>query len=212
MFGCSYLHGVLEINMILRLLLLVLFSVHCCSCSAEIDSANSDASLELSVMSLSSAVSEGNVSKFKGITSSEEMYLVRKFTSGNFGGRGAELSDKFASSAITNDMEFLISGQTPFNLKMLFPGFPVKNYKKIPQYTFPTEACHLNFDQWGAALKKAIQPLPEAVEGNAIILKAATECWVYAEAQVIDGILVGGFAVFKKKAERLRLVSIIKLL
>lgn len=198
--------------MIFRFFLLVLFSVHCCSCSAEVDSFGVDAYLELSVVSLSNSVSEDNVSKFKGIADSEGIYLVRKFTSGNLGGRGEQLSEKFSLSAITNDIEFPINGQTPFNLKMLFPGFPVRNYKKLPQYTFPTEACHLNFDQWGAALKKAIQPLPEAVEGNAIILKAATECWVYAEAQVIDGILVGGFAVFKKKADKLLLVSIIELL
>lgn len=198
--------------MILRLFFLILFSANCCSCSAEVDSSGLGASLERSIVSLSSAVSEGNVAKFKDITDSESVYLVRKFTSGTLGGRGAELSDKFASSSITKEMEFLINGQTPFSLKMLFPGFPVKNYKEIPQYIFPAEACHLNFDQWGVALKKAIEPLPEGVDGHAIILKTATECWVYAEAQVIDGILVGGFAVFKKKADKLLLVSIIELL
>lgn len=198
--------------MIFRFFLLVLFSVHCCSCSAEVDSASINSSLELSVVSLSSAVSEGNIAKFKNVTDSEGVYLVRKFTSGTLGGRGPELSDRFAPSSITTEMEFLINGQTPFSLKILFPGFPVKNYKEIPEYTFPAEACHLNFDQWGVALKRAIEPLPEAVEGNPIILKAATECWVYAEAQVIDGILVGGFAVFKKKADKLLLVSIIELL
>lgn len=198
--------------MILRLLLLILFSVHCCSCSAEVDSSDLDASLELSVMTLSGAVSVSNVEKFREITGVDGVYLVRKFTSGNLGGRGAELSDKFSPSAITNDMEFPIEGQTPFNLKMLFPRFPVKNFKKLPHYTFPIKTCHLAFDQWGGELKKAIEPLPEAIRGDAIILEAATECWVYAEAQVIDGILVGSFAVFKKNTGKLFLVSIIELL
>lgn len=198
--------------MIIRLLFWVLFSVCCSSCSAEVGRSDSDESLERAIVSFSDSVSGDDVSKFKNIVGANGIRLVRKFTSGNLGGRGKELSDRFAASAITSKMEFLIEGQTPLSLKTLFPGLPVKSFKKSPQYPFPIEACDLSFDHWSASLKKTIAPLSEAVDGEAIILKADSGCWIYAEAQVIDDILVGGFAAFKREGDEMYLVSIIELL
>lgn len=198
--------------MINRLLFWVLFSVCCGSCSAEVGKSDSDESLERAILSFSDSVSGDDVSKFNDIVGAKGILLVRKFTSGNLGGRGKELSDTFSASAINSKMEFPIKGQTPFSLKLLFPGLPAKSFTKSSQYTLPIEACDLPFDQWNASLKTTIAPLSEAVNGEAIILKADAGCWIYAEAQLIDDILVGGFAVFTREGDEVYLVSIIDLL
>ena len=198
--------------MIIRLFFLILFSMHCGACSAEVSNSEVEVSLERAVTSFSNSVSSDDVSGFKNIVDSSGLLLIRQFTSGNLGGRGDELNEKFSTSLMTSDMEFPINGQTPFSVKVLFPGLPVKNVKGLSRYTFPVAACDLRFGQWSALLKETIAPLPEAVEGNAIILNAVSGCWIYVEAQVIDDILVGGFAVFKREENEVHLVSIIELL
>lgn len=198
--------------MIIRLFIIAVFSLLCGACDAGSNSHSSQDSFEDSLLSFSSAVSSGDISGFRSIAGSDEVYLVRKFTSGNLGGRGEELSGAYSVDSLTKDMEFLIEQQTPFSLRMLFPGFPLKNYKMLPQYKMPADICNVAFDRWGDELKKAISPLPQANEGGTVILTAAPDCWVYAEAQVIDEILVGGFAVFKSNADSLYLASIIELL
>ncbi|WP_062063750.1 hypothetical protein [Cellvibrio sp. OA-2007] len=198
--------------MIIRLFFLILFSMHCGACSAEVSNAEVEVSLERAVISFSGSVSSDDVSGFKNIVDSGGVLLIRKFTSGNLGGRGAELNEKFSASVVTSDMAFPIKGQTPFSVKVLFPGLPIKNVKGLSRYTFPVAACDLHFGQWMALLKETIAPLPEAVEGSSIILNAVSGCWIYVEAQVIDDILVGGFAVFKREENEVKLVSIIELL
>jgi hypothetical protein len=202
----------MEANMIIRLLFSILFFMRCGSCSAEVNNSEMEVSLERAVISFSGSVSSDDVSGFNNIVDSSGLLLIRKFTSGNLGGRGDELNEKFSASVMSSEMEFPIKGQTPFSVKALFPGLPVKNVKGLSRYTFPVAACDLHFGQWRALLKETIAPLPEAVEGNAIILNAVSGCWIYVEAQVIDDILVGGFAVFKREENEVHLVSIIELL
>ncbi len=196
--------------MIFRFLIAAFFSGFCCFCSA--DSADMERPIRTSIVSFSHAISKGDLSKFKGVASPDGIYLVRKFTSGNLGGRGEELSQKVSAATINDQMEFALKSQTPLSLKILFPGVPVKDYKQLPTHNFIAKVANLPFDQWGSFLKKAMTPLPEAVEGSPVVLRAAPDCWVYAEAQVIDGILVGGFAVFKQYKQGYVLVAIIELL
>lgn len=198
--------------MMLRLFLVSLISALCSSCNAETVDSKANDSLVISVLFFSESISNGNVEKFKESTNSNGIYLVRKFTSGNLGGRGEELSRMVPLSSMNKEMEFSIEGQTPFNIKILFPGIPVPEYKKLPQYPLSADVCDLAFDQWEAPLKRAVAPLRESAEGIPIILTASTKCWVYTEAQVIDGVLVGGFAVFKYNSGKSSLVSIIELL
>lgn len=198
--------------MMLRIFLTLLFSVSCSSCEAETVSPKAIDSFVISVLSFSESISTGDIKKFKESTNSENIHLVRKFTSGNLGGRGKELNRIFPLSSINKEMEFSIEGQTPFGLKILFPGGPIREFKKLPQYPLAVEVCDLAFDRWVEPLKSAIAPFPESVEGTPIILAASTKCWVYAEAQVIDGVLVGGFAVFTHSSGKPSLVSVIELL
>jgi hypothetical protein len=70
-----------------------------------------------------------------------------------------------------------------------------------------------NFDQWEPFLKKSLNGKAEAINGDPIILYSSkSKYWVYAEAQIIDDILVGGFAVFAMRDGKFKLVSIIELL
>lgn len=166
----------------------------------------------LSATATPEAINKNDVARFKSVASPDGIYLVRKFTSGNLGGRGEELSQKVSAATINDQMEFALKSQTPLSLKIIFPGVPVKDYKQLPTHNFIAKVANLPFDQWGSFLKKAMTPLPEAVEGSPVVLRVAPDCWVYAEAQVIDGILVGGFAVFKQHKQRYVLVAIIELL
>lgn len=196
--------------MMLRIFLVLIFSTLCSSCYAE--NARTNDSIAASVLSFSESLSNSDVRKFKEGASSEGLYLVRKFTSGNLGGRGEELSRIVPLSSMSKDMEFSIAGQTPFNIKILFPGIAVQGHKSLAQYPLSVDVCNLAFDQWGDSLKRVLAPLAESVEGIPIMLSASTKCWVYAEAQVIDGVLVGGFAVFKYSSGKPSLVAIIELL
>lgn len=195
--------------MILRLFAIFLLSALCNACNSEVDSNLDASSFETAVVSFSDAVSTNSTSKFVQVASSEGVYLVRKFASGNLGGRGEELSSNISASLINNQMEIPVKGQTPVNLKILFPELPIKAYQKLPQYKFSNTTK--SFDQWTSDLTKALADAPESVNGDPVIL-VSSDYLIYGEAQIIDGILVGGFAVFKKEADHFPLISIIELL
>ena len=100
----------------------IVISLFLCSCNAEEESSNLEYSFETSAQLFSAAVQNGDVHKFNAVANPSGIYLVRKFTSGNLGGRGEELSANFSTSSVTEDMEFLVNDQTPFSLKLVFPG------------------------------------------------------------------------------------------
>jgi hypothetical protein len=103
--------------------------------------------------------------------------------------------------------------QTPFSLPELFINLPIKSYKELHNRTLSPEIGTTHFDQWAPILKKNLTGTPEAETGNPIILSSSSvKYWVYAEAQIIDDILVGGFAVFENKNNTLKLVAVIELL
>mgnify|MGYP006875364605 CR=1 FL=1 len=198
--------------MTLRFFVGIILSVFLCACNAEVKHSNIEREFDASAQLFFDAVQNGDVSKFKAAADPAGVHLVRKFTSGNLGGRGEELSAKVSASAITGDMMFLLKNQTPFNLKIIFPGRAIKDDKALPHYDMPENICGLAFDQWDAPLKEVIELLPESNSGDPIVLAAASECWAYAETQVIGSMLVGGVAVFKKGGKGVDLVSIIDLL
>lgn len=195
--------------MIFRLFAIFLLSVVCNACNSETDNKPVALSFENAVISFSDAISTSNTSKFVQVANSEGVHLVRKFTSGNLGGRGEELSSSISVSLINDQMEIPVKGQTSLNLKILFPELPIKSYQKLPQYKFAD--TQKPFDQWIPELTKALADAPESVNGDPVIL-VSSAYWIYAEAQIIDGILVGGFAVFKKETDHFPLISIIELL
>lgn len=193
--------------------LIVSLLILCGSCAAETGDSNkksAGAVFEIALGSFSGAVSASKPSSFVAISNPQGVHLVRKFTSGNLGGRGKELSKNVSASLLNSEMEFPVKDQTPFSLKILFPGLPIKSYKALPHYQF-TVTKGLSFDQWAPVLTKTLVNVPEAVNGSPVIL-VSSNYWVYSEAQVIDGVVVGGFAVFKKVDEGFVLLSLIDFL
>lgn len=198
--------------MIFRSLVVIFLTVFCSVCHSEPKAKNNsiDSSFEKVVTAFSNAVSTGSTSNFLDIANPDGVYLVRKFTSGNLGGRGEELSRSVPASSLNEEMEFAIKDQTPFNLKVIFPGLLVEASKKLPQLNV-RDIEGLSFEEWSPELMKALVDAPEAVSGDPVLL-VSQKYWIYCEAQIIDGVLVGGFAIFENDADHFSLVSIIDLL
>lgn len=169
--------------------------------------------IESAISSFSMAVTKKDVGVFLSIADPSGIYLVRLFTSGNLGGRGPSLSEKINPIKIDKELAFSIKEQTPMDLPRLFPSLPIKSFKALPGRTLLPEIETAHYDQWAAALKKSLANAPEVVEGDPIILSSnGSKYWVYAEAQIIDELLVGGFAVFSMQNGKLSLVALIELL
>lgn len=202
----------METNMIFRSLVVIFLTVFCGACHSEPKAKNKsiDLSFEKVVTAFSNSVSTGSTSKFLDITNSDEVHLVRKFTSGNLGGRGEELNRSVSVSSLNDEMEFPIKDQTPFNLKIIFPGLPVEASKKLPKFNV-RDIEGLSFEEWYPELMKALVDAPEAVSGDPVLL-VSQKYWIYCEAQIIDGVLAGGFAIFENDADHFSLVSIVDLL
>ena len=172
-----------------------------------------NSSVESVINSFSTSVTKKDTSLFLGITDQKEVYLVRSFTSGNLGGRGSSLSEKINPTKINKKLAFPIKNQTPFDLSGLFPSLPIKSFTALPNRILLPEIETAHYDQWAPILKKNLTGVPEMTEGDPIILSSrSSKYWVYVEAQIIDDVLVGGFAVFENQNDKLMLVAIIELL
>jgi len=168
---------------------------------------------EKAMNSFSSAVVKKDTNLFLSIAEPKGLYLVRSFTSGNLGGRGASLSEKIVPTTINKDLAFPIKSQTPFDLSSLFTSLPIKSFKALPTRMLLSEVETTPYDQRAPILKKTLKGASEVIEGDPILLiSSSPKYWVYAEAQIIDDILVGGFAIFETKNDMLKLVAVIELL
>jgi hypothetical protein len=145
------------------------------------------------------------------ISDPKDIYLVRLFTSGNLGGRGLPLSQAKNTNTINKDLSVDIKKQTPFDLPGLFTNLPIKSFNTLPHRALIAEADTAHFDRWTPILKMSLKDAPEVIDGDSLLLNSA-KYWVYSEAQIIDDILVGGFAVFEMRDGKLKLVALIELL
>ena len=161
----------------------------------------------------STAVTSKNIPLFVELTDPRGIYLVRKFTSGNLGGRGEELSELTQLKKLNEKFQFPIKNQTPYSLGFLFHELPIKSFANLSHRSLPSEVEDLHFDTWVPFLKESLTGAPEVKDGMPIRLSSANGKYhVYAEAQIIDEILVGGFAVFSKENGKMKLVALIDLL
>lgn len=156
----------------------------------------------------SKAVATKDTKLFVATTNTKSVYLVRKFASGTLGGRGSELSAEFEPSAIAKDMSFAVKNQTSLELPSVFVAQPIQSYSSLKQYPLPQEIDNTHYDQWAPVLLKALTNKPEAGPGDPVILKSA-KYWIYAEAQIIDGVLVGSFAAFANETNKATLAAIV---
>ncbi len=172
---------------------------------------SNDLVIEGTITNFSTALSKKDLNLFLTISAPKDIYLVRLFTSGNLGGRGSPLSQAMSTNSINKELAFDIKTQTPFDLPGLFTNLPVKSVKALPRRTLAAEADTAHFDQWVSILKKSLKGAPEVTDGDSLLLHSS-KYWVYTEAQIIDDILAGGFAVFEMRDNKLKLVALIDLL
>jgi len=206
--------------MITRFLLIFIFSLSAVGCKAETKDSKTqpgisitEADTETVLTIFSNAILEKNVNSFLSITDAKGIYLVRKFTSGNLGGRGPKLSELINPLTINDKLQFPIKNQTPYSVKSHFPELPIKSYKALPRRSLLLESDANHFDQWESSLKKSLKGVPEAIKADPVLLVSSSSKYlVYAEAQIIDDILVGGFAIFSMQDGKLKLVSLVQLL
>lgn len=207
--------------MIARIFVFLTFVFFACGCSAEkkyypagdpnhiASSSDIDAVFE----SFSDAVSEKNVELFINLANPKGIHLVRKFTSGTLGGRGPELSERIDPKKINAKLQFPIKDQIPYSIRIQFQELPVKSFKAISRQVLAADVETSNFDRWAPYLKESLMGTTESASRAPIILSSAnSKYYVYAEAQIIDDILVGGFAVFAMTDGKLQLVALIELL
>ena len=172
---------------------------------------SNDLVVESTITDFSTALAKKDLNLLLKIADPKDIYLVRLFTSGNLGGRGSPLSQSTSTDSINKDLDFDIKKQTPFELPELFTNLPIKSVKALPHRTLVAEADNAHFDQWSPILNKSLTGAPEIAEGDSLLLHSS-KYWVYTEAQIIDDILVGGFAVFEMRGDKLKLVALIDLL
>lgn len=207
--------------MITRIFIFLTFVFFACGCSAETKDSSiveprqvvSNKDVEAAFESFSKAVSEENVDLFIKLANPNGIHLVRKFTSGTLGGRGAELSELTDPKKMNEKFQFPIKNQTPYSIRIQFQELPIKSFAALAHQSLAAEVETLNFDTWAPFLKKSLTGTPGSATRAPIMLSSANaKYYVYAEAQIIDDILVGGFAVFAMVDGKLQLVSIITLL
>lgn len=105
-------------------------------------------------------------------------------------------------------MSFAVKNQTSLELPSVFVTQPIQSYSSLKQYPLPQEIDNTHYDQWAPVLLKALTNKPEAGPGDPVILKSA-KYWIYAEAQIIDGVLVGSFAAFANENNKATLAAIV---
>lgn len=207
--------------MIIRLFIFLIVVVFASGCNAEKSySSNMESEkvvtnkdVEAAFESFSKAVSEKDADLFIGLANPDGIHLVRKFTSGTLGGRGPELSELTDPKKINEKLQFPIKDQTPYSIRIQFQELPIKSFKALSKRPLSAEVENLDFDTWGPFLKESLTGTREVADRLPIMLSSAnSKYYVYAEAQIIDDILVGGFAVFAVTDGKLKLVSLIELL
>lgn len=163
--------------------------------------------------SFSSALEQKDRIAFISLSDTQDVYLVRIFTSGNLGGRGEPLSQITNSNQISNEMDFAIGGQTAFSVPSIFASLPMNSFQSVLRKPLLLISTQTPYDQWASILMQSLKSVPEVKDGAPVILvNESLGYWVFADAQIIDDILVGGFAVFKSENGTSTLEAMIELL
>lgn len=170
-------------------------------------------SIDDSLKRFSETLNQKDPSKFISLANPQGINLVRIFTSGNLGSRGAPLSQTINPTTVTNEITFSVEGQTAFNVPAMFPSLPISSFQEVVHQKLQMPSNIPAYDQWTPILINSLKNTPEIENGAPIILASDKgDYWVFADAQIIDDILVGGFAIFTIHNNTLKLTAIIELL
>ncbi len=170
-------------------------------------------SINDSLKSFSETLNQKDPSKFISLANSQGINLVRIFTSGNLGSRGAPLSQTINPTTVTNEITFPIEGQTAFDIPAMFPSLPIGFFQGVIPQKLQMPSNIPAYNQWTPILINSLKNAPGIENGAPIILASDKgDYWVFSDAQIIDDILVGGFAIFTTYNNTLKLTAIIELL
>lgn len=167
----------------------------------DIERAASRASVEVSttiVEDFGRALANRDAAGLRQLVASEGLAIYRGFTTGNLGSRGETLQAVFSPEAITVDLTLEVSGQTPIDLPWLFPAVAEAGAQPLPSYTLADIVIDLA-DPLGSLsrLQPSLNGRTEMVEGSPLVLWIDHDTRLLVEAQLIDGALVGGLAIFQ---------------
>jgi hypothetical protein len=222
----------METYMIIRMLFIILSLVCAAGCNSDTTSTSNAkpsinshqnstiditaerwAAIDNALLDFSVAVTERNVALFKALADESGFQLVRIFTSGNLGGRGLPLNQLASAQKVNSDMTFTIEAQTPFNLSAIFPSFPLGSLNNVTRQNLKSPLLNVPYEQWTPFLTQSLKSVPDIETGKVVVLAdEASGYWVLADAQIIDNILVGGFAVFSMQQGTIKVTAIIELL
>ncbi len=204
--------------MSIRIILVLILSLITQACQAETkdravmkNNSGQEHVVEKTIMDFSKALADKDLDLLLAVSDAKEIAVVRRFTSGNLGGRGEPLSKFIPLSKINAELAVDVKNQTAFDIPGLFMNFPLVSFSAVPQRDLLPDANSTAFDQWESVLKASLEGTPEVVDGDPVILRSS-RYYVYAEAQIITDILVGGFAVFELQNGKAKLVALIELL
>ncbi|HTF97329.1 MAG TPA: hypothetical protein VL995_14420, partial [Cellvibrio sp.] len=139
--------------MIIRLFTFMAFVFIACGCHAEkretsatkSDNLASNNEVQVAVELFSKSVSEKDVQLFIKLADPNGIHLVRKFTSGNLGGRGSELSALTDPQKMDNKFQFPVDNQTSYNIHIQFQGLPITSFTALPHRQLLPDADTTDF-------------------------------------------------------------------
>jgi hypothetical protein len=192
--------------------------------------AHADDTMQHAAKEFASAVQ--NPKKLQDLIGDDGLIVIRNFVTGGWGRRGKDIRYSLQKRDVPLDGSFPVKGETPVVLSFLFPEsakkgldtefltvqaksnlcFFSKRSKNCSQ--FPT-IRPIPADLLDAETNDAINSIAEAISdiklGTVSIVQLSSDEFLYTEGEAIDGLPVGGFAVFSMRQGRYRLVALLDL-
>ena len=161
-----------------------------------------------------------NPKELQDLIGDDGLIVIRNFVTGGFGTRGRDIRYSFQKRDVPLDGSFPVKGEIPVLLSSLF----AESAKKGPDAEFLTVQAKSNLCFFSKRSKKcsqfpttndAIDSIAEAISdiklGTVSIVHLSSDEFLYTEGEAIDGLPVGGFAVFSMRQGRYRLVALLDL-
>jgi hypothetical protein len=180
--------------------------------------AHADDTMQHAAKEFASAVQ--NPKKLQDLIGDDGLIVIRNFVTGGWGRRGKDIRYSLQKRDVPLDGSFPVKGETPVVLSFLFP----ESAKKGLDTEFLTVQAKSNLCFFSKRSKNcskfpttnyAINSIAEAISdiklGTVSIVQLSFDEFLYTEAETIDGLPVGGFAVFSMRQGRYRLVALLDL-
>jgi hypothetical protein len=161
-----------------------------------------------------------NPQELRDLIGDDGLIVIRNFVTGGFGTRGKDIRYSFQKKDVPLDGAFPVKGEFPVSLSFLFPA----SVKKGLDVEFSTVQAKANLCFFSKRSKncnqfptsnEAIDSIESAISGIKLgmvsIVQLSSDEFLYTEGEAIDGLPLGGFAVFSMRQGRYRLVALLDL-